>query len=139
MSARGEFKVGDLVAGLVARGIAAHVEHTGGGCFTVYAGAERVDGDGYTRWAACAGPFVARGDVLWGDFVEGCVGPDSGEIDDAVSFADAGCRDLGDVIDLVALQVAAGEILPGADAVDAAGFDSTLRGFDRRASGGVTA
>jgi hypothetical protein len=127
-----EFRVGDLVAGLIARSIDAHVDHTGGGCFTVYAGAERTDENGDRRWAACAGPFVSRGDVLVGDFIEGCVGPDSAAIDDAIYFADAGCRDLEDVIDLVALQAAAGDDLVDGDTLDAHGFDGTGRGFIRR-------
>jgi hypothetical protein len=131
MSAPREFKVGDLVDGLRARGIAARVDHTGGGCFTVFAGPGWLDVDGDPRSAALAGPFYARDDVLLGDFVEGCTGPDDDGEDGAIYFADAGCRDLADVIDLVALQVAERGTLPDIDTLGHHGFDGSLRGFSR--------
>lgn len=52
-----------LADAIVARGVPAFVQHTGGGVMTVYCGPRAVGPDGATRYAFAAGPGFARRDA----------------------------------------------------------------------------
>jgi hypothetical protein len=126
------YRISDVLDGLHAKGIQARVDHTGGGCLTVFAGPEENDIHGDPRSAAVAGPFSFVDDIPTGDFVECCTGPDDDGESDPIYFHDAGCRTVADVVDLIALQVAANAEPVDGDTLDAHGFDGTGRGFARR-------
>lgn len=73
----GEIKASEIVEGLVRRGIPAFVEHSGGGCATIYGGESYVDAAGDQRWPVLIGPgaWHAEGGPSF-DTAELFVGPD---------------------------------------------------------------
>lgn len=82
-----EFNLDRVAGELNSRGIAAEVDHSGGGVATLYAGKRFFDRDGEPRWQIIAGPGwfeqpgygTARADT--GDFA---VGPDDDGTDDVL-------------------------------------------------------
>lgn len=107
----------------------AHVDMTGGGCATIFAGPTREEADYGTRYAAMAGPGTFRYDgPSTGDLVDFYVGPDDDDGAHAFSPADLGARTESDVARIIAAQARKAALGPlSADEVDALGFDGTGR------------
>lgn len=102
---------------LHARGVAAYVEYTGGGCATIYAGEQYLDEEGERRYQAVAGPgYWHFGGVIpvapTNDFY---IGPDDDGESEFVGDGEIACdRTISvlptvtsaEVADLIAQQVA---------------------------------
>lgn len=126
-----QFDLSCVVEIVKAAGVPAYVEHTGGGCYTIYAGATRTDVDGDTRHAAVAGPGVMRADVYVGDWCDFYVGPDDDGDEPPFGLADLGVSNLDQIAALIVAQAVLaepGEPL-GFDAVESIGLDGTGRGI----------
>lgn len=68
-----------VVSVLRGSGVDGHVEQTGGGVATIYAGPPYIDTEGFTRYPAVAGPGWFEGSGFTdprADLDEFCVGPD---------------------------------------------------------------
>jgi hypothetical protein len=72
-----EFSMVELAEAVVDRGVPAFIEHTGGGCATIFAGALAFNPEtGEARWPACAGPGRYEFGLVFADTEEFWIGPD---------------------------------------------------------------
>jgi hypothetical protein len=114
--------------------VAAYVEHTGGGCATIYAGASRLDSHGDRRWAAVGGPGtfnhrdVDRHVGWFGDFY---IGPDDDGDTMPFGVADLGAQTIRQLAALIVAQATQSDPTQAldADTIDALGLDSSGRGI----------
>lgn len=128
----------DAVAELVRQaGVACYVEHTGGGCATIFAG-QPVENEAEVwtnRYPVCAGPgVIGRPATGWlSDFY---VGADDDDETDACGLADSGVTTVEQVAALIVATAVTNQRRPltrwaglDADALDAIGLDGTGRGL----------
>lgn len=128
-----------VVAEIVSRhGVPAYVEHTGGGCSTIYAGVAYEDEGGDERFPAAAGPgyFAGSYDKPRASLYEFGVGPDNDGEGGYVDFADIGALTVHDIAKVIVAQVHKTEaarvnggepVCLSTDDVEALGFDGTGR------------
>jgi hypothetical protein len=132
----GQFNMQRVLHLVLRAGVHAYIEQTGGGCMTIYAGAQHEDSEGATRWAAIAGPGVVRAGFTLGDWCDFYVGVDDDGETMPISISDVGCNSWQDIADLIIAQARAeGASEPlGCDAIEALGLDGTGRGIIRQAA-----
>jgi hypothetical protein len=121
-----------IVELVVAHGVTAFVDQTGGGTATIYAGLTHADAAGDLRYAACAGP----GEYGWGArpstaiVEEFYVGLDDDGESDAVDVNDVGAHDEAAIADLIihqAIRLSDTPVPLSFDEIEQLGFDATGR------------
>lgn len=90
------FSLEELARLISAMGVRAWVDHSGGGCATLYAGEPRFNEDAEYRYALIAGPGVMS-DIPSASYSGFSVAPDDDGVSDSVSPSEMGLSTLREV------------------------------------------